>query len=177
MQLSNYELSQLDEEELLDLSEEELRRISVKLLADLKEAQQEVFNNHSEETNNSDNNKLPPTEKPDIELKQSSQNETEAPPRKPGKQLGAKGFSRTQKLAITHYQEHFRKTCGCCQQLLNITLKKAITAFETIDLEWVDEKALGLRLANTKHSYYVISCHCGLPRALNKYKEIEGLTK
>ena len=185
MQLSNDELSQLDEEDLLNLSEADLRRISVKLLTDLKEArerlnqnshnssrspsseapweketQQDASSNHPEKTNNSDNNKPPPTEKPDKEAKQSSQNETEAP-RKPGKQLGAKGFGRTQKLAITHYQDHFPETCGCCQQPLNATIKKASTAFETIDLEWADEKTPGIRLTNTKHTYYEISCYCG----------------
>jgi hypothetical protein len=185
MQLSNDDLSQLDETELLNLSEAELRRISIKLLTDLKEArerlnqnshnssrppsseapweketQQDVSSNHSEETNKSDNKKLPPTEKPDKEAKQSSKKETEES-RKPGKQLGAKGFGRTQKLAITHYQDHVPETCGCCQQPLNATIKKATTAFETIDLEWADEKAPGLRLTNTKHTYYEISCHCG----------------
>ena len=188
MQLSDDDLSQLDEEGLLNFSEADLRRISVKLLTDLKEArerlnqnshnssrppsseapweketQQETSTHHSEETEenqSSDKNESPPVKKPDDESRQSSQNETEAP-RKPGKQLGAKGFGRTQKLGITHYQDHFPQTCGCCQQPLNATIKKATTAFETIDLEWADEKAPGIRLTNTKHTYYEISCHCG----------------
>ncbi len=185
MQLSNDDLSQLDEKELLNLSEDDLRRISIKLLTDLKEArerlnqnshnssrppsseapweketQQDDSSNHSEETDKSDNKKPPPTEKADKEAKQSSKNKTEEP-RKPGKQLGAKGFGRTQKLAITHYHEHVPETCGCCQQPLNAKLKKATTAFETIDLEWANAKTSGLRLTNTKHTYYEISCHCG----------------
>jgi len=185
MQLSNDELIQLDEEELLNLSEDELRRISIKLLVDLKEArerlnqnshnssrppgseapwekeaQQETSSNHSEESNDSDKNKLPPIEKTDKELKEAVQNETEAP-RKPGKQPGAKGFGRTQKLAITHYQDHFPTICGCCQHPLEATNKKATTAYETIDLEWADEKAPGLKLTNTQHTYYEICCDCG----------------
>ena len=205
MQLSNDELSQLGEEDLLNLSEKDLRRISVKLLTDLKEARerlnqnshnssrppsseapweketkQDASKNHSEETNNSDNNKLPSTEKPDKELKQSSQNKTESP-RKPGKQLGAKGFGRTQKLAITHYQDHFPETCGCCQQPLNASIKKATTAFETIDLEWADETTPGLRLTNTKHTYYEINCHCGHvtqkePHRSNSHDSLQDIT-
>ena len=45
MQLSNDELSQLDEKDLLNLSEEDLRRISVKLLTDLKEARERLNQN------------------------------------------------------------------------------------------------------------------------------------
>jgi len=38
MQLSNQDLSQLNEDDLLNLPEEELRYLSIKLLNDLKEA-------------------------------------------------------------------------------------------------------------------------------------------
>ena len=42
MRLSDYDLLQLTEEELLDLPEEVLRRLSVKLLYDLKEARERL---------------------------------------------------------------------------------------------------------------------------------------
>ena len=188
MQLSDDNLSQLDEEKLLNLSEAALRRISVKLLTDLKEARERLNQNShnssrppsseapwekeiqqetsthpaeaTEENQSSDQNESSPVKEPDDKSSQSSQNETEVP-RKPGKQHGAKGFGRQQKIAITDYKDHYPEICGCCQQPLNTTLKKATTAFETLDLEWADEKAPGLRLTNTKHTYYEISCHCG----------------
>jgi hypothetical protein len=187
MQLSNDDLSQLNEDELLNLSEEELRRISIKLLTDLKEARERLSQNsrnsscppsseapweketqqggsdkqceETEENKPSDKNESLPVDKPDKESR-PTKNGTEEP-RKPGKQIGAKGFGRTQKIAITHYQDHVPQTCECCQHPLNAVAKKAITAFETIDLEWADDKTPGLRLTNTKHSYYEISCYCG----------------
>ena len=188
MQLSNDDLSQLDEDDLLNLPEEVLRFLSVHLLNDLKEARERLnqnshnssrppssevpwekesqhsdTNDHSEEgeeTNKSDKKELPPVEKQDKETKESPQDE-EGEPRKPGKQLGAEGFGRTQKIAVTHYQDHFPQRCDCCHQPLNATIKKAYTAFETIDIEWANEISPGLRLTNTKHTYYEISCHCG----------------
>ena len=42
MRLSDHDLLQLTEEELLDLPEEVLRRLSVKLLYDLKEARERL---------------------------------------------------------------------------------------------------------------------------------------
>nr|WP_305907743.1 DUF6444 domain-containing protein [Methylomarinum sp. Ch1-1]MDP4520519.1 DUF6444 domain-containing protein [Methylomarinum sp. Ch1-1]MDP4522368.1 DUF6444 domain-containing protein [Methylomarinum sp. Ch1-1] len=45
MQLSNQDLSQIDEDELLNLPEEELRYLSIKLLNDLKEARERLSQN------------------------------------------------------------------------------------------------------------------------------------
>ena len=39
--------------------------------------------------------------------------------------------------------------------------KKHTRLLETIDIVWSDEKNPGLRLTNTKHSYYEVTCHCG----------------
>jgi len=189
MQLSNHDLSQLSEEELLNLSEEELRRLSIKLLTDLKEARERLNQNshnssrppsseapwekdtqkekdssnnseEAQEEDTSDKKESPPIEKSDKLSQQSPRNGTEEQ-RKPGKQPGAKGFGRQQKIAITDYKEHFPETCECCHQPLNVHLKKAYTAFETIDIVWSDEKNPGMRLTNTKHTYYESTCHCG----------------
>ena len=54
MQLSDDDLSQLDEEGLLNFSEADLRRISVKLLTDLKEARERL-------NQNSHNSSRPPS--------------------------------------------------------------------------------------------------------------------
>ncbi|MDD5269029.1 MAG: hypothetical protein PHO08_18225 [Methylococcales bacterium] len=46
MRLIDHDLLQLTEEELLELPEEVLRRLSVKLLYDLKEARERLRNEH-----------------------------------------------------------------------------------------------------------------------------------
>lgn len=188
MQLSDHDLSQLDEEELLNLSEGDLRRLSIELLNDLKEARERL-------NQNSRNSSRPPSSEPPWEKevvpddttdkkaeKPSTENTGEKAPqspeefdevaqqaeqnekgesRKPGKQLGAEGFGRQQTLAVTDYKEHFLEKCACCHQPLNSEIKKAYTAFETIDIEWADENFPGIRVTNTKHTYYEISCQCG----------------
>ncbi|NOQ77188.1 MAG: IS66 family transposase, partial [Methylococcaceae bacterium] len=45
MQLSNQDLSQINEDELLNLPEEELRHLSIKLLNDLKDARERLSQN------------------------------------------------------------------------------------------------------------------------------------
>ncbi|MBS3952517.1 MAG: IS66 family transposase, partial [Methylomicrobium sp.] len=45
MQLSDHDLNQLDEDKLLDLPEEDLRRLSIRLLNDLKEARERLKQN------------------------------------------------------------------------------------------------------------------------------------
>ncbi|MGR9108371.1 MAG: IS66 family transposase [Gammaproteobacteria bacterium] len=188
MDLSDYDLSQLDEEELLNLPEEVLRRLSVRLLNDLKEARERL-------KQNSRNSSRPPSSDPAWEKERSrgapaderegaadeeldnarrpgpskdtqrSFEEAEEKPsnetRKPGKQPGAEGFGRQQTLAVTATEEHFPKVCARCQQTLNGDVKKGWTAFETLDLEWADEDRPGLRLTNTRHRYYEILCRCG----------------
>lgn len=188
MQLSDRDLSQLDEEELLNLPEEVLRHLSVKLLNDLKEARERL-------KQNSRNSSRPPSseapwEKEAVQQDAGNESEThqdtadadETPPspakesdedasqddprtpnerRKPGKQPGAKGFGRQQVLTITDYQDHLPDWCEDCHHPLNPESKKAYTAFETVDLLWADVEHPGLRLTNTKHTYYEIACPCG----------------
>lgn len=188
MQLSDDDLSQLDEEELLNLPEEVLRRLSVKLLTDLKEARERLNQNSrnssrppsseapwekdvrqnddvnesekKREAADSDEKQPHPTKNNDQNSPQDEQNATDNK-RKPGKQPGAQGFGRKQVLAITDYQDHLPDCCTACHQPLSPDTKKAYTAFETVDISWADEDHPGLRLTNTKHTYYEVSCPCG----------------
>ena len=57
MELSDHDLSQLDEEALLDLPEDVLRRLSIELLNDLKEARERL-------NQNSRNSSCPPSSDP-----------------------------------------------------------------------------------------------------------------
>lgn len=189
MQLSNQDLSQIDEDDLLDLPEEELRRLSIKLLNDLKDARERISQNSHNSSRppsseapwdkaKTDDADAPEKEEADksIETEDSAKprrsskkdqsqpvdtNDENQAARRPGKQPGAQGFGRTQKLAITAYQDHYPETCDCCHQALDPRHATAYAGYETIDIEWADVDNPGIRLTNTRHTLYKISCANG----------------
>lgn len=55
---------------------------------------------------------------------------------------------------------------------LNADAKIAYTAFEMVDLEWVDSNHPGWRLTNTRHDYYEIACCCGHVTRTEPYRSI-----
>lgn len=81
--------------------------------------------------------------------------------RKAGKQLGAPGYGREQKIALTAVEPHYPLNCACCGYELKRDAAKAYTAFESLDLEWADLEKPGIRLTNTQHIYYETVCQCG----------------
>jgi hypothetical protein len=86
----------------------------------------------------------------------------EKPKRKPGKQPGAPGFGRVQKLAVTDTIKHHCLDCSVCNTDLSC-IEKAYTGFYTIDIEFGDRDAPGVQLTNTHHIYYAATCpKCGL---------------
>jgi len=200
MRLSDYDLLQLTEEELLELPEEVLRRLSVKLLYDLKEARErlkQTSRNSSrppssdlpwDKTNTGDEGEqqqgqdkfageddhaldVEDTSKAESEEKVPVEADETQPTKKPeattsdklkaGKQLGAPGYGREQKIAITAEEHHYPENCVRCDRELKPDTAKAYTAFETVDLEWADPNQPGIRLTNTKHTYYETVCTCG----------------
>jgi len=204
MKLSDHDLLQLTEDELLDLPEDTLRRLSIKLLYDLKEARERLRQNSrtssrppssdlpwdktgndadSEEEDKPlpqqdesvgadddqalDDEKAAKTDtkkKPHDEADAAAQNpapEDGTGKRKPGKQLGAPGYGRSQKIAISAEQHHYPTTCACCDGDVPQEAAVAYTAFESVDIEWADPSQPGLRLTNTKHTYYETPCRCG----------------
>ena len=188
MQLSNHDLSQLDEDELLNLTDEELRHLSIRLLNDLKEARERL----SQSSHNSsrppssdapwdkfaDNQKndkeqvkpeqeaetVKPDKKIDDEVESPSpeppQQDSGVPLRKPGKQPGAQGFGRTQKITVTDFRYHHPSFCACCGKPLKTDSSIAYTAFETLDIEWADTLRPGIYLTNTQHVLYETACPC-----------------
>ena len=124
MQLSDHDLSQLDEDDLLNLPEAVLRRLSVRLLTDLKEARERLNQNSrnssrppsseapwdKERQRNdtvaepeqadapapSDNNAPKPAQDADQAGQQTEPKRSDDAVRKPGKQPGAEGFGRQQ---------------------------------------------------------------------------------
>ena len=201
MRLSDHDLLQLTEEELLELPEEVLRRLSVKLLYDLKEAR-ERLRQTSRNSSRPPSSDLPwdkdgtndeeqhqqqgqddfvgeddhalgteeasqsdPEEKAQDEANGTQQTQEmkdgTSDRRKAGKQPGAPGYGREQKLAITVESHHYPTDCVRCDRELKQEVAKAYTAFETVDLEWADPEKPGIRLTNTKHTYYEMICVCG----------------
>lgn len=199
MRLSDHDLSQLDEEDLLNLPEEVLRRLSIKLLNDLKEARERL-------KQNSRNSSRPPSSEAAWEKETGAKDATDNPEeergaeprdakessspqdsgqasrhaeqalsdssRKPGKQPGAEGFGRQQVLSVTAYESHFPELCACCRGPLDVGAKTAYTAFETVDIEWIEGNSAGLRLTNTRHTYYEIPCACGHVTRQEPYRTV-----
>lgn len=190
MKLSDHDLLQLTEQELLDLPEEVLRRLSVKLLIDLKEARERLkqTSRNSSRPPSSDKpwDTVSPDEqedcqqqdKPDPANKNTTNHDDDIGPvkkesgqadgvalnedkRKAGKQPGAAGYGREQKIAVTSKETHYPTVCARCDSALKPDSAKAYTAFETVDVEWANPENPGLRLTNTQHLYYEIDCECG----------------
>ena len=189
MKLSDHDLLQLTEEDLLELPEEILRHLSVKLLTDLKEARERlkqtsrnssrppssdkpwdsVSPDEQEEGLQQDDKASPANKKSTdddaIEPVKKEQGKSDAQrgenKRKPGKQPGAAGYGREQKIAVTLKEAHYPRVCARCDRALKIDSAKAYTAFETVDVEWADPEKPGLHLINTQHLYYEIDCDCG----------------
>ena len=201
MRLSDHDLLQLTEEELLELPEEVLRRLSVKLLYDLKEARERLrqtsrnssrppssdlpwdeavtndedqhqqqgqdefsgVDNHaldSEEASKTEPEEKTPDEANETEQTKEREADT-SDKRKAGKQPGAPGYGREQKIAITAEEHHYPTDCARCDRELKQDAATAYTAFETVDVEWADPNRPGIRLTNTKHTYYETVCACG----------------
>ena len=83
--------------------------------------------------------------------------------RRPGKQPGAQGFGRQQRIPVTTDEDHYPMSCACCGQGLETDAPNscAYTGFETLDIEWGDPQQPGLRVTNTRHCYYETRCDCG----------------
>lgn len=189
MKLSDHDLLQLTEEDLLELPEEILRHLSVKLLTDLKEARERLKQTSRNSSRPPSSDKPWDTVSPD-EQEEGQQQDDKASPadkkstdddviepikkepgksdaqrgenkRKAGKQPGAAGYGRAQKIAVTSKESHYPTVCARCDSELKRDSAKAYTAFETVDVEWADPEKPGLHLMNTQHLYYEIDCACG----------------
>lgn len=81
--------------------------------------------------------------------------------KKPGKQKGAQGFGRTQKLAITNEVIHRAGCCAACGASLdNNAHFKAKTGHYVIDIICNGNGLPGIQLTNTKHIYGDTLCPC-----------------
>jgi transposase len=81
--------------------------------------------------------------------------------KKAGKQLGAKGFGRTQKLTPTESQAHHPDTCAGCGKGLSLGGAVAYTAWDDIDIAEKIASQAGLFILVTRHTFYDSACTCG----------------
>jgi hypothetical protein len=86
----------------------------------------------------------------------------QTPPRRPGRQPGTPGVSRTQELPITAEQIHAPERCAACGAPLSAGApSSAYTARYEIDVARSATGMPGLILTQTKHTYLESECACG----------------
>lgn len=82
--------------------------------------------------------------------------------RAPGKQPGAPGFGRAQKLAVTDTRAHRPDHCAACGAALDaMAAADAYTAWDEVDIGAQAEGQIGLRLTVTRHQVFDVRCSCG----------------
>lgn len=189
MLLKNHSLRQIDEAYLRSLSHEALVGLSTKLVEDLKEARERLNQTPSnssrppssqapwvrDEAPEDEDEESPPQAPGDEPAAQAESGEkaqgsvsepggqqTCPPARKPGKQKGAAGYGRTQRLAVTETVHHRAPCCECCgREAAAQTPQTPWTAHYRLDIERGEGEALGIRVTHTKHLFYEFSCPCG----------------
>jgi hypothetical protein len=81
--------------------------------------------------------------------------------KKAGKQVGAPGCGRTQKLAHTHVEGHHPDFCAGCGNGLARDTAVAYTAWNEIDIAEKVAGQVGLCLQVTRHTLHACACSCG----------------
>ena len=190
VQLSRFDLSQLDEGYLAKLPEEQLRALSAKLLADLKAAHERLDQNPSnssrppssrapwegEDRGDPSNRPEQPdgaddgsrrgeeeTQKPQGKCEgQQPPSEEPAEHRRAGQRPGAPGHGRVQQLPIEVVLHHRPATCaGCGAALSPEDTARPHSGYLVIDLQPPSCERAGLEVVQSKHLYYEQACPCG----------------
>lgn len=124
--------------------------------ADIDESN--ISSTEEESDDSVDNSK--PEEKPNGKPEEKPSNSNGS--RKPGKQEGAPGYGRTQKLPVTGEVTHKGTECGACGSKLDDDSEFiARTGHYTIDIEIDNEDEPGIKVTNKKHIYGDSICSCG----------------
>ncbi len=187
MRLNDNDLKQLNREYFASLTPEQLLNLAEKLLNELRDArdrQNQTPQNSSrpsgsyapweqvqksdteEQTDNTNINEDAEDKKPEdgksIAEKGRVERENKAnsqKKRKPGKQLGAKGFGRTAEQPVTGKEIHKADECaGCGEELGEDAPFEQRTGSYTLDLE---KGEFGLEVTNILHIYGITGCGCG----------------
>lgn len=179
------DLQQLDDERVRRLAQAQKDVLLSKLLADLKEAHDRLQANSrtssrppssdppwSKAAAGADSEAAPernPDDSPDNESATEADATTptesavgqEPTPKRPGRQPGMKGHSRTVSLAISAIIRHEPEQCVVCNQELDRTLFVARTGLYVLDIETETAGLCGLRVRHDKHLYGEVPCSCG----------------
>jgi transposase len=191
VQLSRYDLSQLDEDYLAKLPEQQLRYLSAKLLADLKAAHERLDQNPSNSSrppssrdpwqseDREDTPKQPEQARGEEEDSDTGQGkEAQKSPqdsaggqgqsteptqqRRAGQRPGAPGHGRMQQLPIEQTHHHYPETCaGCGAALAMADASRPYAGYLMIDLVAPSSERAGLEVFQSKHLYYEHDCPCG----------------
>jgi hypothetical protein len=98
----------------------------------------------------------------DKKKSQTATTDPETKKRKPGKQHGAPGFGRTQKLAITETQIHKPTCCRGCGGTFDLhALFQATGGYCSVEIAPPEPGKIGLIGSYTKHLFGSIRCACG----------------
>jgi transposase len=82
--------------------------------------------------------------------------------RKPGKQVGAQGYGRSQKIPPHHIDEHRPECCAACDQPLPSDAPfMGILGFYVFDIQVGSPSQPGIQLICTLHRYGESQCICG----------------
>ena len=160
MHLSPHSLRQIDDVYLQSLEVEALRGLSMRLLADLKEAWDRL-------DQGPDNSSRPPSSRAPWERQGSTPESDEAPEdhqldlapaeaqpaeakpaeakpvRKPGKQRGAPGIGRTQVFQAHEERPHYPEVCAGGGRPLERVGAVAYTGFQAVDLHGDGSRTAG----------------------------------
>lgn len=190
MKLSDFDLRQMDSDWVDTLPDAQLRPVINRLLESVKELTDRLNMNPSN-SSQPPSSRLPwdsgksdskdeedesivrdePPEDAAADPAQASapaaKKSTAAPSKtaskKKGKQKGAPGYGRTQKLAVTATSEHRPGTCSACGEELQPTPDaKCYTAWNEIDIAVRGDGEAGIAITCTRHELYEGACHvCG----------------
>ncbi len=190
VQLSRFDLSQLDEGYLAKLPETQLRALSAKLLADLKAAHERLDQNPNN-SSHPPSSRAPweseergdPPDKPEPssdadEVAPAEDKKAQKPPeksegkprpaeesaeqRRAGQRPGAPGHGRVQQLPIEQVHHHHPATCaGCGTALPPEDTARPHAGYLVIDLMAPSSERAGLEVFQSKHLYYENACSCG----------------
>ena len=176
-QLDKDDLAQMNEDYFKSLNQERLVEVAKnlhQLATDLWEKQQQNSENSSQppsKDNPYNSNRKTEESNPSLELateseqtewdktEESSESEKKKKSsRKPGKQVGGKGFGRTQPLKAEVIIPHYPVTCSACNQDLRESDSQRYMGYYVLELE---PELFGFRIVTNLHHYYRTTCSCG----------------
>lgn len=177
MVLKDHDLKQIDKTYLEGLSADKLLEVSMKLLADLKEARDRL--NQTPQNSSRPSGSYAPWEggiktgsspiaeasvkedgrREEKEQKKSRPSQRGRQKKKQGKQAGAKGHGRKVELSVTEVKVHRAEECAMCGNKLGEEAEfKAQTGLYVLDVEMEEP---GLSVSHVKHVYGDTTCSCG----------------